>query len=164
MTVVKLIILYFFFYTFSSKPAARRWIAELRTRMNDWTYIMTKRHGPYPLRVPEVLENTYRNAAHKQSTPLYFIACIRECIQSLRQTKLIREWFTKPFRCMVKFSRFRHTRLSSTLFFSDLRYAVQHSDCRKSGAKVIKNCKSPTKYIRNLIISSNIFEIYQFLY
>ena len=46
----------------------------------------------------------------------------------------------------------------------DLRYTVQHSDCRKSGAKVAKKSKSPTKNIRNLIIHTIISKIYQYLY
>ena len=54
-------------------------------------------------------------------------------VQSLRQTKPKRESFTKPFRCMVKFSRFRHTRLSSTLFF---QISVMQSSTRTAVNRV----------------------------
>ena len=49
-----------------------------------------------------------------------------------------------------------HQALFNALF-SDLRYAVQHSDCRKSGAKVTKKYELPIKYIRNLIFMAKKF-------
>jgi len=48
--------------------------------------------------------------------------------------------------------------------FFDQRYTVQRSNCRKSGAKVVKKNKLATKYIKNLIFTFNFHKIYQILY
>ena len=78
---------------------------------------MTKRHGPYPLRVPEVLEIPIEMQHINSPRRYILLPAYGKALQSLRQTKPKRESFTKPFRCSVEiFQISAHQALFNALF------------------------------------------------